>query len=88
MVGFIYGALAATMSTLLMGMNVGEQEYMLKMSSIKGWMRAKDLSKGDMKKILNYYRAKNKVPPRPAGTAQTRSAAFSAAIPRACEPRC
>ena len=48
------------MSTLLMGMNVGDQDYALKMSSIRGWMRAKDLSKGDTIKIMSYYRAKHK----------------------------
>ena len=59
-VGFIYGALAATLGQLMSGMGAGEQEYQLKMASIKGWMRAKDLTKGDQKKIINYYRAKNK----------------------------
>ena len=59
-VGFIYGALAATLGQLMSGMGAGEQEYQLKMASIKGWMRAKDLTKGDQKKIVNYYRAKNK----------------------------
>ena len=59
-VGFIYGALAAVMGSLMMGLNVGEKEYAMKMASVKGWMRAKDLGKQESLKILNYYRATHK----------------------------
>ena len=58
--GFIYGALAGVISTLLIGMAAGDQEFTAKLQSLKAWMGARNLSKQDRTKILAYYRAANK----------------------------
>ena len=58
--GFIYGALAGVISTLLMGLAAGDQEYTAKIQSLKAWMAARGLRKADRTKILAYYKAANK----------------------------
>ena len=58
--GFIYGALAGVISTLLMGLAAGDQEYTAKIQSLKAWMGARGLRKADRSKILAYYKAANK----------------------------
>lgn len=58
--GFIYGALAGVISTLLMGLAAGDQEFTAKLQSLKAWMHARSLSKQDQRKILSYYKAANK----------------------------
>ena len=59
-VGFIYGALAGVMATMMQGAKAGEQEYMAKLAALKAWMKARDLKKTDSQKILAYYRARSK----------------------------
>jgi hypothetical protein len=53
--GFIYGALAGVISTLLMGLAAGDQEFTAKLQSLKAWMGARGLNKQDRSKILAYY---------------------------------
>ena len=58
--GFIYGSLAGVMSTLMMGLAAGDQEYAAKLQSLKAWMTARNLRKPDRNKIIAYYRAASK----------------------------
>ena len=43
MSGVIYGALAGVISTLMMGMAAGDQDYALNMQKVNAWMTARKL---------------------------------------------
>ena len=51
-VGFIYGSLAGVISSIMVTMGVGQQDSMLKLLSLKAWMKARSLKKSDKVKIL------------------------------------
>ena len=58
--GFIYGALAGVITTLMASMAAGDQEFTAKLQSLKAWMEARNLGKVDRAKIIGYYRASNR----------------------------
>ena len=58
--GFIYGSLAGLISTLMMGVAAGDQEYASQLQSLKAWMSARNMRKPDRNKIIAYYRASRK----------------------------
>eukprot|EP01052_Picozoa_sp_SAG31_P015666 SAG31_NODE_1013_length_10376_cov_9.342220_5_plen_347_part_00 len=51
-VGFIYGGLAAVLSSIMVTNSASDQEYMAKMLSIKAWMKSRGITKRDKAKIL------------------------------------
>ena len=61
--GFIYGALAATITNSLLGASVGEQVFNQRFAALKEWMQEKNLPKATQSKIRAYYthRYKSKV---------------------------
>ena len=59
-VGFIYGALAGVMSSLMMGMKASEQAKALKMQTVRAWMSARKLQRPLQAAILNHYQSQFK----------------------------
>jgi hypothetical protein len=54
-VGFIYGSLAGVISSVMMTMGVGQQDSMLKLLSLKAWMKSRKLKKSDRVKVLSAF---------------------------------
>ena len=62
-VGFIYGSLAGVISSIMVTMGVGQQDSMLKLLSLKAWMKARNLKKSDKVKILAAFNNANEGAP-------------------------
>jgi hypothetical protein len=58
-VGFIYGSLAGVISNVMVTLGVGQQDTMLKLLSLKAWMKSRNLKKGDKVKILAVFNQMN-----------------------------
>lgn len=57
MSGFIYGALAGVISTLMMGMAAGDQDYAMRVQKLKAWMHARHLKKQGAPSFLRVHMA-------------------------------
>ena len=56
--GFIYGAVAATLSSIMMMMRAPHAEYNAKMDGLKTWMRSKKLEYSVRRQVEAFYEAK------------------------------
>ena len=56
-VGFIYGGLAGVLSSIMMTQNAGEQDHMLQMLQVKGWLHNRNLSPRERNKIMAFFNA-------------------------------
>jgi hypothetical protein len=56
--GFIYGAVAATLSSIMMMLKAPHAEYNAKMDALKTWMRSKKLDYGIRTQVEAFYEAK------------------------------
>lgn len=55
----IQGALAGLMSQLMMSSRIGEQEYIIKLAQLKAWMKARQFSRQDSRRIMKHFTANN-----------------------------
>ena len=55
----IQGALAGLMSQLMMSSRMGEQEYIIKLAQLKAWMKARQFSRRDSRRIMMHFTANN-----------------------------
>ena len=55
----IQGALAGLMSQLMMSSRMGEQEYIVKLAQLKAWMKARQFSRQESRRILMHFTANN-----------------------------
>lgn len=62
-VGFIYGSLAGVISSIMVTLGVGQQDTMLKLLSLRAWMKARGLKKSDKVKIMTAFHQANEGAP-------------------------
>ena len=56
--GLIYGSLAGVISSIMMTLGAGQQDSMLKLLSLRHWMRARGLKTADKAKIIAAFNQK------------------------------